>query len=230
MNIKETLFEVLYAILPITLLVSVLQLTVGRLPIEVFVHFIGGSVMVVLGLLLFLVGVKAGFLPIGEMIGSSIVSQGKLWLILLIGFILGSAITVAEPDVQVLALQVDAVSAGTIKKTLIIASIALGVGIFVALALLRIFLRVPISYLLIIGYACIFILALLTPPEFVAVSFDAGAVTTGPMTVPFILALGVGVASVTGGQKRDQNDSFGLVALASVGPILAVLILGIFFR
>jgi len=230
LNIKETFLEVLYAILPVTLLVSVLQLTVGRLPIEVFVHFIGGSVMVVLGLLLFLVGVKAGFLPIGEMIGSSIVSQGKLWLILLIGFILGSAITVAEPDVQVLALQVDAVSAGTIKKTLIIASIALGVGIFVALALLRIFLRIPISYLLIIGYACIFILALLTPPEFVAVSFDAGAVTTGPMTVPFILALGVGVASVTGGKKRNQNDSFGLVALASVGPILAVLILGIFFR
>ncbi|MBM4312362.1 MAG: DUF1538 domain-containing protein [Deltaproteobacteria bacterium] len=229
MNIKETVLEVLYAIIPVVVLISILQLTVVKLPIEVYVSFIAGSVMVVLGLVLFLVGVNVGFLPIGEMIGSAIVSKGKLWLILFIGFLLGFVITVAEPDVQVLARQVDAVSGGTISKALIVASIALGVGIFVALALLRIILRVPIAHLLIIGYISVFILAFFTPPEFVAVSFDAGAVTTGPMTVPFILALGVGVSSVAGGQKPGQNDSFGLIALASVGPILAVLIFGVFF-
>jgi hypothetical protein len=230
LNIKKTIVEVLYAIIPIILLVSILQVTVGKLSMELFVNFIGGSVMVVLGLIFFLVGVKVGFLPIGEMIGSAIVSKGKLWLILLIGFILGFVVTVAEPDVQVLALQVDTVSGGTISKKLIVASIALGVGIFVALALLRIFLRIPIAYLLSIGYIIVFILALFTPPEFVAVSFDAGGVTTGPMTVPFILALGIGVASVSGGHKRNENNSFGLIALASLGPVLAVLVMGIIFK
>jgi hypothetical protein len=230
LNIKKTIVEVLYAIIPIILLVSILQVTVGKLSMELFVNFIGGSVMVVLGLIFFLVGVKVGFLPIGEMIGSAIVSKGKLWLILLIGFILGFVVTVAEPDVQVLALQVDTVSGGTISKKLIVASIALGVGIFVALALLRIFLRIPIAYLLGVGYVIVFILALFAPPEFVAVSFDAGGVTTGPMTVPFILALGIGVASVSGGHKRNENNSFGLIALASLGPVLAVLVMGIIFK
>jgi hypothetical protein len=143
---------------------------------------------------------------------------------------LGFVVTVAEPDVQVLALQVDTVSGGTISKKLIVASIALGVGIFVALALLRIFLRIPIAYLLGVGYVIVFILALFAPPEFVAVSFDAGGVTTGPMTVPFILALGIGVASVSGGHKRNENNSFGLIALASLGPVLAVLVMGIIFK
>ncbi|ADL07374.1 protein of unknown function DUF1538 [Thermosediminibacter oceani DSM 16646] len=135
----------------------------------------------------------------------------------------------AEPDVQVLAAQVDAVSDGAINKFIIVTAVACGVGIFVSLALLRIFLRIPINYLLVIGYALVFLLALVTAPEFVAVSFDAGGVTTGPMTVPFILALGVGVASVTG-KRTSSSDSFGLIALASIGPILAVLLLGVFYK
>jgi hypothetical protein len=186
--------------------------------------------MVVMGLVFFLLGVKVGFLPIGELIGSAIVLKGKLWIILFFGFVLGFVVTVAEPDVQVLALQIDAVSGGAISKGLTIAAIALGVGIFVALALLRIFMRIPIAHLLTVGYILAFALAWFVPPEYVAVSFDAGAVTTGPMTVPFILALGVGVASVTGGQKGNSNDSFGLVALASIGPILAVLLMGVLQR
>lgn len=230
MNIKETVFEVLLAIIPITALVSILQITVGKIPIEYFLNFIGASVMVFIGLVLFLVGVKVGFLPIGEMIGSAVVSKGNLWIVLSVGFILGFVVTIAEPDVQVLAMQVDTVSAGKISKGIIVISIALGVGTFVAMALLRIFLRIPIAYLLIVGYVCVFILAVFTPPEFLAVSFDAGAVTTGPMTVPFILAMGVGVASVVGRDKGGRGDSFGLVALASVGPIIAVLIMGILFR
>lgn len=229
MNVKETVLEVVYAVIPITVLVTVLQLTVGKLPAETFFNFICGAVMVMLGLILFLLGVKAGFLPIGEMVGSSMVSKGKLWIILFFGFIIGFVVTVAEPDVQVLAWQVDSVSEGTIGKGIIVSVIALGVAIFVALALLRIFLKIPINYLLIGGYALVFILAMITAPEFVAVSFDAGGVTTGPMTVPFILALGVGVASVTG-KSRSSDDSFGLVGLASIGPILAVLLLGVFYR
>lgn len=229
LNIKETVVEVVYAIIPITVLVTILQFTVAKLPTEVFINFIGGSIMVMLGLIFFLAGVKTGFLPVGELVGSSLVSKGKLWIMLFFGFIIGFVVTVAEPDVQILARQVDGVSDGAISKSIIVAAVALGVGIFVALALLRIFLKIPITYLLIGGYALVFILALFTSPEFLAVSFDAGGVTTGPMTVPFILALGVGVASVTG-KKRSSSDSFGLVALASIGPILAILLMGVFYR
>ncbi|TYP56113.1 DUF1538 domain-containing protein [Thermosediminibacter litoriperuensis] len=226
---KETVKEVFSAVVPITVLVTILQLTVAKLPTNVFINFIGGAVLVILGLTLFLIGAKVGFLPVGEMVGSSLVTKGKLWLILFFGFVIGSAVTVAEPDVQVLAGQVDSVSGGAISKFIIVTAVACGVGIFVSLALLRIFLRIPINYLLVIGYALVFLLALVTSPEFVAVSFDAGGVTTGPMTVPFILALGVGVASVTG-KRTSSSDSFGLIALASIGPILAVLLLGVFYK
>ncbi|MCG0275167.1 MAG: DUF1538 domain-containing protein [Thermosediminibacteraceae bacterium] len=229
MNIKEMVKEVFGAVVPITVLVTILQLTVAKLPTEVFINFIGGAVLVILGLILFLIGAKVGFLPVGEMIGSSLVTKGKLWLILFFGFLIGFAVTVADPDVQVLAAQVDAVSGGAINKFIIVTAVAFGVGIFVSLALLRIFLRIPINYLLVIGYALVFLLALFTSPEFVAVSFDAGGVTTGPMTVPFIIALGVGVASVTG-RKTSASDSFGLIALALIGPILAVLLLGVFYK
>nr|PZN04721.1 MAG: DUF1538 domain-containing protein [Bacillota bacterium] len=229
MNIKDTAKEVFLAVAPIAALVILLQVTLARLPAEVFMNFIGGAVLVMLGLTLFLLGVNVGFLPIGEMIGSSLVTKGKLWLILVAGFVLGFVVTVAEPDVQVLAQQVDSVTNGSISKLAVVSFIALGVGIFVALALLRIFLDIPIKYLFIAGYILAFAVALFSVPEFVPVAFDSGGVTTGPMTVPFILALGVGVASVIG-KKNASSDSFGLVGLASLGPILAVLLMGVFYR
>lgn len=229
MNIKDTAKEVFLAVAPIAALVILLQVTLTRLPAEVFMKFIGGAVLVMLGLTLFLLGVNVGFLPIGEMIGSSLVTKGKLWLILVAGFVLGFVVTVAEPDVQVLAQQVDSVTNGSISKLAVVSFIALGVGIFVALALLRIFLDIPIKYLFIAGYILAFAVALFSVPEFVPVAFDSGGVTTGPMTVPFILALGVGVASVIG-KKNASGDSFGLVGLASLGPILAVLLMGVFYR
>jgi len=230
LNIRETVLEVLYAVVPIIAFVSLLQLTVVRLPTDVSVKFLAGSVMVILGLAFFLLGVKAGFLPIGELIGSTIVSKGKLWLLLSTGFVLGFVVTVADPSVQVLAAQIYNVSEGTMGKPVVVVSVALGVGIFLALALLRILLQLPITRLLTIGYLVVFALASFTSPDFVTVSFDAGWVATGPMTVPFVVALGVGVASVAGGRKRGQNDSFGLVALACIGPSLAVLIMRMFFR
>jgi len=229
LNIKDTAKEVFLAVAPIAALVILLQVTLARLPAEVFMNFIGGAVLVMLGLTLFLLGVNVGFLPIGEMIGSSLVTKGKLWLILVAGFVLGFVVTVAEPDVQVLAQQVDSVTNGSISKLAVVSFIALGVGIFVALALLRIFLDIPIKYLFIAGYILAFAVALFSVPEFVPVAFDSGGVTTGPMTVPFILALGVGVASVIG-KKNASGDSFGLVGLASLGPILAVLLMGVFYR
>ncbi|NLM42892.1 MAG: DUF1538 domain-containing protein [Clostridiales bacterium] len=230
MNLKETFNEVVYAIIPIVALVLLLQFTVVNLPMDVLVKFIGGAVMIVLGLVLFMAGSKIGFIPVGETIGSSIVKKGKLWIVLFFGFLLGFVITVAEPDVQVLASQIDNVTGGSIAKPIVVSTIALGVGIFVGLGLLRIFLRVPIFYLVTVGYSLAFALALVTSPEFVAVAFDAGGVMTGPLAVPFIMSLGLGVSAVIGKKGDKGDDSFGMIGLTMLGPTLAVLIMGVFFR
>jgi len=229
LKIRDTLKEVFYSIAPITVFITILQLTFVRIPTENFVNFIGGAILIFIGLTLFLLGVKVGFLPIGEKIGSAIISKGKMWFVLLAGFLIGFVVNVAEPDVQVLAGQVDSVTGGTISKGLIIAIVSIGVGFFVSLGLLRILLRIPMKYILIIGYIVVFVIALFTSPDFLGVAFDSGGVTTGPMTVPFILALGVGVASITS-KGGSAEDSFGLVALASLGPIMAVLLMGVFHK
>ncbi|WP_028306772.1 DUF1538 domain-containing protein [Desulfitibacter alkalitolerans] len=227
-SIKDTIHEVIFAVLPVAVVVFILQFTLIWLPMEIFLQFLVGLVMVTVGLILFFVGVHIGLLPIGEMIGSALPNTGKAYLVVLFGFLMGFVVTVAEPDVRVLATQIDLVSQGEISKNLLIFVVALGVAIFVGLAMLRIILNIPINYILVIGYGSIFILAAFTPPHFIPISFDAGGVTTGPMTVPFILALGVGVARVLGGQSASA-DGFGLVALASIGPVLAVMLLGVIF-
>lgn len=227
---RETILEVIYAIVPITLLVLVLQFTLIWLPLESLVQFLVGVLFVSTGLTLFLMGVHIGFLPFGEMVGSSLPKTGKLWLIILFSFILGFAVTVAEPDVHVLSDYVDEVSGGGIGKWQLILPVALGLGIFVSISMIRLVLQISIKWILFAGYSIVFLLALFgpVPPEFVPVSFDAGGVTTGPMAVPFILAFGVGVASVLRSDE-EQSDGFGLVALASIGPLIAVLILGMLY-
>lgn len=229
MNIKDTVTEVVYAVFPVTVLVTLINFTLAKTSPEIFISFIAGSIMVMLGLILFFIGIRAGFLPVGEMIGSAIVTRGKLWFMLLFGYLIGFAVTVADPDVQILAMQVDEISEGAIGKGTLILSVAAGIGIFTALALLRIFLKIPIKYLFIGGYVLAFLLTVFAPPEFLALSFDGGGVATGPMIVPFILALGVGVSSVTG-RKDSSGGSFGILGLSCIGPILAILLLGVFNR
>lgn len=226
-QISETIEEVVLAVLPIAGVIFILQVTVIWLPWTSFIQFLIGLLMVCVGLILFLLGVNVGLLPIGELVGSALPKSGKLWVVLLFSFILGFAATVAEPDVRVLATQVDMVSEGSISRITLIHSVALGLAFFVGLAMIKIIFNIPIVYLLTAGYTIVFILALFSPTDFLPVSFDSGGVTTGPMAVPFILALGVGVASVLRG-KSASGDGFGLVALASIGPIIAVLLLGIF--
>jgi hypothetical protein len=229
-TVQDTIWEVVYAILPITVLVLILQYTLIWLPFESVLQFLVGVVFVSAGLILFLIGVHIGLLPVGEMIGSALPKTGKLWMILLFSFILGFAVTVAEPDVHVLSEYIDQVSGGTIGKWSLIFPVALGLGIFVALSMARIIFKVSIKWILFAGYSIVFALAASpwVSAEFVPISFDAGGVTTGPMAVPFILAFGVGIASVL--RSDDQAaDGFGLVALASIGPLIAVLILGIVY-
>ncbi len=227
--LKKTIKEVGASILPLATVITILQLTLIHLPFTVFLKFLLSSVMVALGLILFLIGVELGLLPIGEQIGGALPRTGKLWVVVLGGLILGYVVTVAEPDVRVLATQVDQVSGGAVGKQLLIQMVALGVAVYVGMAVLRIVLGFSYYVIMAISYALVFLLSLFVPPHFVPVSFDAGGVTTGPMTVPFILSLGVGVATVLRA-RRSASDSFGLVGLASIGPILAVMILGVIYR
>ncbi len=228
-DLKESFMEVVWAIAPLTLVVVLLQVSIIHMPLVDFVRFLIGALLVMLGFLLFLQGVKIGLLPMGEMVGAELPKRAGLPLILLTAFLLGFFVTVAEPDVRVLSHQVDLVSRGEIGKNLLISTVALGIGIFVGIGMLRIILGIPIAYLLAGSYLAVLALSFYTPPDFVPIAFDAGGVTTGPITVPFILALGIGTASVLGG-RSSIADAFGLVGLASVGPVLGVMLLGIFHR
>ncbi len=226
---KRQLVEVLKAVLPITVLVLILQFTILTLPLVSVLRFLIGTVMVILGLFLFLYGVKISLLPMGEAIGAQLPQRMPFGLILVVSGIIGMVITMAEPDVRVLAYQVDLVSGGEINKGILILAVGLGVGLSVSLAMLRIVLGIRIAYILLAGYLLVLLLSFFVPPQFVPVAFDSGGVTTGPITVPFILSLGIGMVSVLGG-KSALKDGFGLIGIASIGPIISVMILGIIFR
>ncbi len=228
-ELKRSLMEVLLAVVPITSVVVLLQVSIIHMPAVLFARFLIGALLVMFGLFFFLQGVRIGLLPMGEMVGGELPKRAGLALVLVTAFLLGFVVTVAEPDVRVLAHQVDIVSQGQIGKNLLVFTVAFGIGIFVCLAMLRIILGIPIAYILGGGYLAILSLSFFTPPNFVPIAFDAGGVTTGPVTVPFILALGIGTASVLGG-RSSIADGFGLVGIASMGPVLGVMILGIIYR
>lgn len=219
----EKFNEAITSVIPITLIVLLLCFTITPIPNSMLVSFIFGAVMLVIGMAFFTLGADTAMTPIGNKVGASITKSRKLWFIILISFLLGVIITISEPDLQVLANQVP-----NIPNRVIIFSVALGVGIFLVLAMLRILIGISLSWLLLGFYLIVFVLATQVPPNFWAVAFDSGGVTTGPMTVPFIMALGVGVSSIRS-DRHAGDDSFGLVALCSIGPILAVLILGLLY-
>ncbi|MCC7565301.1 MAG: DUF1538 domain-containing protein [Methanomicrobiaceae archaeon] len=227
-DFRETLKEVIQAIVPITAVIIVLQLVMLKMPMDLFFQFLIGVGMVTLGIAFFLMGVRIGLLPMGEAIGGELPNRGSLLMIVAITFLLGFLVTVAEPDVRVLTGMIDAVSEGGIAKNPLIAVIAIGIGFFVSTSVLRIFYGVPIAYLLFAGYGIVILLSLIAPIEFVPIAFDAGGVTTGPMTVPIILALGIGVSAVLGG-RSSLSDGFGLIGLASIGPVIGVMLMGVFF-
>ncbi|MDX8550471.1 DUF1538 family protein [Methanospirillum sp. J.3.6.1-F.2.7.3] len=217
--------EVTQAIVPIvTLIFLIMFFLPGNTP-ELMAQFLIGSIMVVLGITLFLLGVEVGLLPMGEAIGTAIPRSGSIFLVILIAFLFGVLATIAEPDVRVLAMMIQSVTDGGMDKTSLILVIAIGVGFFVATAMVRIIYNIPIAYLFAIGYGAVIILSLFTSPEYVPIAFDAGGVTTGPITVPFILSLGIGITS-TLGNRTALSDGFGLIGLASIGPMLGVMLAG----
>ncbi len=197
-----------------------------KMPLSEFIQIVTGLVFTVSGFVLFIQGAKLGLLPMGERIGASLIERRAILTILLFGFLLGAVLTIAEPDVRLLAYQVEKVMASDISRGEIVYVTALGLGIFALIALLRIVFDTPIHYIIIPGYLICLILTLISSEEFLVKAFDMGAVTTGPMTVPFLIALGVGMASVLGGRDRLKTG-FGIMAIGSIGPIMAILIWGI---
>jgi hypothetical protein len=224
--LKGKTMEVLKAILPLVIAIIIMQFTLVEMPIVLFLQFLAGAVMVIAGMILFLLGIETGILPMGEAISAELPKRRSLWLIVAIAFLIGFAATIAEPDVIVLTAQIDRVSRGNISDNILIYVIGIGIAFFVAMAMLRIVFGFRMAYVLTAGYLVVIILSLFTPAEFVPVAFDAGGVTTGPMTVPIILSLGIGFSSVLAGRSAI-SDGFGLIGLASVGPIIAVMLMGI---
>ena len=221
--IKEKIREAMASVLPITAIVAALCFALVPMESGLMLSFLLGAAMLVLGMGLFTLGAEMSMSRIGNLIGAGMTKSRKLGLILILSFLLGAAVTMAEPDLQVLAANVPG-----INKTVLIAAVSLGVGAFLALCMLRILFSVSLRLLLILFYATVFALACFMDTGLLSTAFDSGGVTTGPMTVPFIMALGVGVASI----RSDENakaDSFGLVALCSIGPILAVMILSFLY-
>lgn len=221
--IAAKLSESLKSTLPVVAIVFAVCFIFIPVPAGALLAFVFGSILLVVGVGLFTIGVDMAMTPIGSHIGSAVMKRRSLGFALFISFLVGAFVTVSEPDLQVLAGQVP-----SIPNPVIIGAVALGVGIFLAVAMLRIFLGISLRTLLLIFYPLIIVLAFFLPADYIGVAFDAGGVTTGPMTVPFIIALGVGVAS-SRSDSDAQNDSFGLVAISSIGPILTVMLLGVVY-
>ena len=223
-KIKEKILEALASVLPITAIVLVLSVVLIPIPIGTFLLFLAGAVLLIVGMGLFSLGADIAMMPLGEALGSRLTRTRRIGLVMLVFFAMGVIVTMAEPDLTVLARQVPA-----IPDHVLILTVALGVGFFLMMAMLRTLFKIKLRSLLLFFYALVFAVMLFAPKSFLAVAFDSGGVTTGPITVPFIMSLGVGMAS-TRADSTSQEDSFGMVALSSIGPILMVLILGICYN
>ncbi len=192
-ELVSKLKEVSYAVLPIIVIVLILNFTLTPLSMTLISRFLIGAGLIIIGLSIFLLGVDIGITPIGNFMGSIIAKTNKIWKIVISGLILGFIISIAEPDLHILAGQVDFVTTGLISKLSIVVVVSIGIGIMLSLGLARIVRGTPLKKMLTILYSFICILAIFTSKEFLAISFDASGATTGAMTVPFILALAMGV-------------------------------------
>ncbi len=222
--LREKVYESVTSVLPITIIVLFLSITVAPLSPGILTLFLFGAALLIIGMGFFTLGVDMSMIPMGEGVGVQLSKARKIGIPFAVCFVLGILITLAEPDLQVLAQQVPA-----IPNLTLILTVAVGVGAFLVIAQLRILLKIPLSYILVFFYGVIFILTCVAPADFIPVSFDSGGVTTGPITVPFIMALGIGMASVRS-DKNSNSDSFGLTAICSIGPVLSVLLLGICYH
>lgn len=223
-ELRQRLWEVVKSVAPLIGLVCLLQVFLVQAPAALFLQFLAGSALVIVGMLLLFLGADFGILPMGRFIGAELPRKGSVALIVAVAFAMGFVVTLAEPDVLVLARQVDEVTGGAVPRSAVLYVTALGVGLFVALAMARVIYGVSMRLVLTAALGIVFLLALAAPGAFVPLAFDAGSVTTGVLTAPVVIALAVGVSSVLAGRSA-VSDGFGFLGLASIGPIIAILIM-----
>ena len=223
-KLMEKWGEALQAVLPIIGLVLALCFCIAPVSPSILLCFLAGAVLLMVGMMFFTLGAEMSMSVMGERVGACLTKTRSLPVMIGLGFLLGFVITISEPDLQVLAELVPSV-----PNMVLILAVACGVGLFLVAALLRMLFSIALPPLLFVFYGVVFLLSVFVPKDFLAVAFDSGGVTTGPMTVPFIMALGVGICAIRS-DRHAADDSFGLVALCSVGPILAVMVLGMVFR
>ncbi|ENZ5657444.1 DUF1538 domain-containing protein [Enterococcus hirae] len=225
----KNLKEVVIAILPMTLLIVILTFIFAPLDSDEMISFLFGAGIMMIGMTLFLFGADYSMMEVGRLVGKYMIKKKSLTILIALGFMIGIVITIAEPSVQVLGQQVNQISEGKIGRVLLIGIVSVGTGVFLAFALLRVVFKLSYYQLMAIGYVGVLVASFFTSNEFMPIAFDYGGVTTGPITVPFILALAGGLTSMIR-QETSANDSFGMVGIASLGPILAVMILGVIFQ
>lgn len=223
-KLKENIF----AMIPIVMIVLFLHFTVTPMTGPQWVRFLLGAFMIIIGLSLFLVGVDLAITPLGSLTGAEITKTNKLLFVLIAAFILGFVISIAEPGLLVFANQVELVTEGVIKSTAILVTVSIGLALLVGLGFMRIVYNIPLYKILIVLYLIIGVMAVFSSPTFLAIAFDASGATTGVLAVPFLLALSVGISRLKRNSKSQEKDSFGLVAIASAGAIMGLLVLGFF--
>jgi len=219
--------EVGLAVLPVVVIVVLLHFFVSPIDSVYLIRFLIGALFIIIGLSIFLYGIDIGVAKIGEHMGTLITKSNKLIIVILGGLLLGFFVSVAEPDLHILANQVEMVTAGMVPQLIIVIVVSIGIAAMLALGLARIIYGVPLYIVLAILYLLVFVLSLFTSSGFLAISFDASGATTGALTVPFILALAMGVTTMKKDSKGAEKDSFGLVAIASTGAIIAVMVMSI---
>lgn len=229
-EITAKLKEVLASVLPITFIVLVLHFTITPLETDMLFAFLIGSALVIIGLTIFLFGIDQGLEPIGQGIGKTITRSNSYAVLITVSLILGFFISYAEPDLHILANQVDNVTFGRFDNKLMVIAVSIGLGVMMTLGMLRIIKSIRLKYVYAGAYGLIFILSQFSSPDFLAIAFDASGATTGAITVPFMLSLAAGVSVLKKNSKMGEADSFGLVGISSTGAILGVLITGLFLN
>ncbi len=222
----EKLKETLMAVLPVTVIVTILHFTLTPADVHMLLRFYIGASMIVIGLAVFLLGVDLGVTPIGKLMGNELAKSDQIWIIAIAGLLLGFFVSIAEPDLHILAGQVDLVTDGVIAKMELVAVVSVGIASLLVLGFIRILYNMPLYKILLVLYLIIFVLAIFSPEAFIAISFDASGATTGAFAVPFILALSIGISALKKDSKASEKDSFGLVAIISTGAVITALIMG----
>lgn len=227
-GIGNVFIEMFWALIPLLGIFIVFQIFFIKLPNKRVIQILSGMVLSLIGLSLFLQGVKTGFFPTGMILGETMGRLPNKWILIPIGFLLGFVATIAEPAVRILSYEVSKVSAGYIREKIMLYTLSVGVAVAVAMAMVRVIYGFPLLYILLPGYIIALILIRLSTPKFVAIAFDSGGVATGPMAVTFVMTLVVGVAASVA-ERDPLLDGFGMIALVALSPILAVLILGLIY-